>query len=435
MLRMRFLLAFLTLFLGVFAGTSRICNDSSCRDICNVGTTCKPERMKFDKDCDDDYWVDVGLVKPDPDAFCTQCCDKYCNRVQTFPRCTGERCKQCYDDGSSGNESTESYDLECCIVDGAFVCGLCSIPEGWNAEWQAELLDQLPEGTTLVDGDYSCAAEPGEGCQFCEVVVVSAEASCKLSRDLGCKGYYVSEKTPACTTCIPKWNKTQLISKSFERLTVQCKAGDSAKCEKVPAGIVRIDVICDKPCVRNLKGAAARVRKLGGGPPQTFFLGFGDIGQPTNRAPDGNLAIQTTMDFSLKYDASTGLVTGTHSTLAEGSVDFEYQAVNSSSGMVVDPSTGEILDHDICELFIRAQSVPGEEAEIFVDLLLAIGTGPDFSLGVFSHNSAAGGATVARFCRPDFKEGFEFTATMAVGGTFSDSQEGSKVEIQCGTRV
>ncbi|KAJ8908650.1 hypothetical protein NDN08_005355 [Rhodosorus marinus] len=433
MLRMRFLLAFLTLLLGAF-GRSRICNDYSCRDICNVGTTCKPVRMNFVKECDDDHWVDVGLEKPDPEVLCTQCCDEHCNAVQTFPNCTGGRCKQCYD-GSNGSESTQNYDLECCDTAGAVLCGLCTIPEGWNADWEAELQSQLPEGATLVNGDYSCAGNPGDGCAFCQVEVTSAEESCNLSRDLRCKGYYESEKSPECTSCIPRWKKIQFISKSFEKLTVQCKAGDSAKCEKVRAGIVSIDVTCPQPCVKDMKGAAVRVRNLDGGQSQTFFLGFGDLGQATNRAADGNLGNQPDMSFSLEYEPSSGLVAGTHTTVSNGSLEREYMAVNSSSGMV-NPITGEILDHEICELFVRAQGTPDAEAAIIVsNLQLTIGsTGTPMNLGTFIHNSSEGDATIANFCRDDYNQGFKFTGDITLEGVFSNSQEGSKVEIQCGTR-
>ncbi|KAJ8903133.1 hypothetical protein NDN08_004245 [Rhodosorus marinus] len=431
MLPVRFLLV-LPMFALFAAGTwtsARPCTEFTCENVCILNDSCEPLSQKFNKECDDLYWGQMGLPNPDPEDICTQCCDESCDNVQTFPNCTGEQCNQCYD-GPRGDESTETYDLECCKVDGELRCAFkCSEPEGWNADWAAELENRLPDNAVLttVDDD-SCGDAPVDvQCSTRQVSVESAEESCELTRDLRCRGWYLSERTPNCQRCLPSWKKAQFISSSFERLTVLCKPGEAATCEKVPAGIVRIALLSPpRPCEIDLNGAYFSTGRV-----------FSDaldilvhVGDPedasTNRI--GRAGLKRISPFTFSYDPSSqrlrlslGLVYATGSSTT---------GINRS-GAIIDPVTGDVKDHEICELLIRAEGGPGNSAIVSVEnLQLEIGGTEVFDLGTFSHNSDDGGSTLVKFCRDDYGGGFVFTGDIELDGELGDWT----VQIQCGTR-
>ncbi|KAJ8905635.1 hypothetical protein NDN08_002141 [Rhodosorus marinus] len=439
MLRVGLLFVLPMFVLGAWDWTSaQPCNEFNCVDTCILDDSCEPVIVNFHKDCDDLYWGQIGLPNPDPEEICTQCCDEQCNSIQTFPNCTGESCNQCYD-GPGEAESTESYDLQCCEIDGVRQCGLCTVPEGWNADLEAELESKLPDGAVLSIGDDDlCGPDRiNRQCSTCEVAVTSSGDSCEFTRDLKCRGWYENEKTPDCRRWLPSTNKAQFISASFERLTVLCEAGETAKCEKVPGKILGIDVTCPRPCYVDVKGAGIRLRNLRKSTEtevQTVFTGFGDIDQPENRAQGANVPITSTMSLTLSYDESGKSVEG----FVENSVGCTsmqmHRLPRTSNNSMIDPVTGDVKEHEICELFIRAEAASGENTKISVEDLNLNVEGVDYNLGTFSHNSADGGSTLVQFCRDDYGGGFAVTANVKLEGVFSNSEENSKVEIQCGTR-
>ncbi|KAJ8903118.1 hypothetical protein NDN08_006433 [Rhodosorus marinus] len=119
-----------------------------CHDTCTVNDSSGPVMLQFNKECDDPYWDDIGLVR-----------------------------NQCYEGPSN---LTEDYSMHCCDIDGQLRCSLCTMPNNWNEDWKTELERQLLDGAVFsFEGDYLCGDIPYEGeCVTWDVDVTSKCESC-----------------------------------------------------------------------------------------------------------------------------------------------------------------------------------------------------------------------------------------------------------------
>lgn len=221
------------------------CDDSSCEDACTVNDSCEPVITKYNGDCDDSTWDEMGVTLPAADDICTQCCDANCEAVKTFPNCTGDTCNQCYD-SSSGIETTADYKLECCSDEEVTTCQFYATPDGWGDEWTSRVENQIPLvnaysiNELTVNGDNSDDSD----CFDSVLSVTYQSGSCQLTEDITCKAWYHKEETADCERCLPQWDKTQFITSDFERKTIQCQAGTAAKCEKGSSTITDVQVVC-----------------------------------------------------------------------------------------------------------------------------------------------------------------------------------------------
>lgn len=247
MVRMTFVVMLPMLLLGALGdGTDApACNDLSCNDACTVNGSCEPVITKFDRECDDPYWDEVGVHLPPAGEICTQCCDENCEAVQTFPNCSGDTCNQCHEPPSEV-ESVEHHTLTCCSLGQEAFCSICTIPDGWTEEWTSKIQELLPYLDPFsMNNPKICGERPSTSeCYHCDIAVISKPKSCRLTEDSTCRAWYYKEEAPACESCLPQWNKTQFVKSEFERKTIQCKEGKNAKCERVPTTIVDVQPNC-----------------------------------------------------------------------------------------------------------------------------------------------------------------------------------------------
>eukprot|EP00189_Rhodosorus_marinus_P002943 CAMPEP_0113966362 /NCGR_PEP_ID=MMETSP0011_2-20120614/8289_1 /TAXON_ID=101924 /ORGANISM="Rhodosorus marinus" /LENGTH=460 /DNA_ID=CAMNT_0000979039 /DNA_START=56 /DNA_END=1438 /DNA_ORIENTATION=+ /assembly_acc=CAM_ASM_000156 len=441
------LLMLLPCALGRF-GSVKQCDAFSCRGVCIVDNSCDSVVQRFHKECDDPYWDEVGVVAPQAEDLCTQCCDKNCEAVQTFPNCTGEECNQCYEDSdSSGESSTETYDMHCCEIDGQLRCSLCTMPDGWNADWTTEIENELPDGAVFSFGDEDlCSDIPYEGeCVTWDVDVTSQGGSCQLTQDIKCRGWYYSETTPDCERCLPSPNKVQFVTSSFERRTVQCKAGDDATCQKLPPTITDVSIQCTRrdPCELDINGAYGFLKGLVGfatpgttDPPPERQRIKGDYGVPDLNEPSGSLNFLFPNDptpFRFEVNPPND-GDGRVALNPDQGTDFTYRFNRAPD--FTDPATGQLKDHTVCRLSLRVYPKEGETATVtFQDVQLTIGENAPIDLGTFSHNSSETGPVVQEFCRDDYDEFFSFTGTVMTEGELRDVENRDQwfVLVECGT--
>lgn len=409
------------------------CTGISCHDTCTVEDSCEPMVVQFNKECDDPYWDEIGLGSPQAEEICTQCCDELCQAVQTFPNCTGETCNQCYE--GPGN-LTENYDMHCCEIDGQRRCSLCTVPNDWNDDWTTELERYLPDGAVFsFEDDALCGDIPYEGeCVTWDVDVSSTWDSCALTQDVECRGWYYSEKAPDCQRCIPKWSKVQLVSSSFERLTVQCKAGDAATCERVSSRIVDISVNCPIPdvCEMDINGMyafASGIIMYG----KQWQTAGGAWGVPDHIMKWNLVPFDTNQgSFDLEYTPPSRTVLEFSTPEKDARATFLY----FDAPEFIDPGTGEIRDFEICQLYLIAHAKPGLSASVTIeDLELTIGENAPITLGTFSYNTSDSGPTIQNFCRTDYGTSFTFNGFIKIEGDLIEDEEEDRwvVQIACGT--
>ncbi len=153
---------------------------------------------------------------------------------------------------------------------------------------------------------------------------------------------------------------------------------------------------------------AVRYRSFNNTGGEEVYLGIPDLGAAGNRVGQ-NITWGVSQEFTFTYDANTDMLSTT-----VGSNTTKYYTIS-------DP----LVDLNYMQWLVRAQS------GTTVEMNNATLNGQ--SLGSFS---ATNGQTLNWYIQGiDLSNGFTFTGTINLSGTFTNSQEASKIEIDFGNAV